>query len=106
MTKGEAAHALVAWHFDHEPDLSHVIRFLGDDEMNESEPIKLLEVNGATIATGRVDVYTFAASDSDPFPVAIAEVTPAEYERIRVHDPTIPLPRDWSLDCAQEIRRF
>lgn len=40
-----------------EPDLTHVIRIVGDNEDAPDEPIKLLEVNAATVATGSVEPY-------------------------------------------------
>jgi hypothetical protein len=98
-TKDEAVRELAEWHFGVEPDLTLVIRIVGDDEDAVDEPIKLLEVNAATVATGSVEPYAFAASASVPFPTVIAEITPEEYERIRRDE--IKLPTGWSLNKTQ-----
>ncbi len=102
-TKDEAARELADWHFGVEPDLKRVIRIVTDDEDSVGEPIKLLEVNEGTVATGSVEAFAFAPSTSVPFPVVIAEVTPEEYERIERKE--IALPEGWSLSKAQLFER-
>lgn len=102
-TKDEAARELAEWHFGVEPDLTQVIRIVGDHEDAPGEPIKLLEVNAATVATGSVEPFAFAATESVPFPTVIAEVTPEEYERIRRNE--IELPAGWSLAKTQLFSR-
>ncbi len=101
--KDEAAEELANWHFGVEPFLERVVRILGDNEDAPGEPIKLLEVNGATVATGSVEVFAFAPSKSVPFPITIAEVTPEEFERIRRAE--LPLPRGWSLENSKDFLR-
>jgi len=102
-TKDEAARELAAWHFGVEPYLERVIRILAENEDEPGEPIKLLEVNGATVATGNVEAFAFAPSKSLPFPITIAEVTPEEFERIARHE--LPLPRGWSLENSEQFPR-
>jgi hypothetical protein len=102
-TKDEAARELAEWHFGVEPDLKQVIRIVTDDEDAPNEPIKLLEVNAATVATGSVEAFAFAPSASVPFPTVIAEVTPEEYERIQRNE--IKLPKGWSLTKMQLFER-
>jgi hypothetical protein len=102
-TKDEAAKELADWHFGIEPELTRVIRFVADNEDAPGEPIKLLEVNAATVATGSVEPFAFAPSASVPFPTAIAEVTPEEFERIKRNE--LPLPRGWSLAKSQLFER-
>lgn len=101
--KDEAAEELANWHFGVEPFLERVIRILADNEDEPGEPIKLLEVNGATVATGSVEPFAFAPSKSVPFPITIAEVTPEEFERIARAE--LPLPRGWSLENAKHFPR-
>jgi hypothetical protein len=103
QAKDEAARALADWHFGVEPDLLEVIRIVTDREDEPNEPIKLLEVNAATIATGSVEPFAFAPSSSTPFGTVIAEVTPEEFERIRRDE--LKLPNGWSLDNAQSFPR-
>ena len=102
-TKDEAVRELAEWHFGVEPELTQVIRIVADDEDAPDEPIKLLEVNAATVSTGSVEPYAFAASASLPFPTVIAEITPEEYERIRRDE--IKLPTGWSLTKTQLFKR-
>jgi hypothetical protein len=54
--KDAAAKDLVNHHFAVEPDLRAVYRILGEDETAAREPIKLFEINGATVATGTVEI--------------------------------------------------
>jgi hypothetical protein len=103
LTKDEAARELAEWHFGVEPDLQKVIRIVSDNEDEPDEPIKLLEVNAATVATGSVEPYAFAPSPSVPFPTVIAEITPDEYERVRQNE--IRLPAGWSLARTQLFER-
>jgi hypothetical protein len=102
-TKDETARELAEWHFGVEPDLTLVIRIVADDEDAPDEPIKLLEVNAATVATGSVEPFAFAPSESVPFPTVIAEVTPDEYESIKHKQ--IELPTGWSLTGSQPFTR-
>jgi hypothetical protein len=102
-TKNETVRELAEWHFGVEPDLKQVIRIVADNEDASDEPIKLLEVNAATVATGSVEPYAFAPSTAVPFPTVIAEVTPEEYERIQRNE--IKLPKGWSLSKAQLFTR-
>jgi hypothetical protein len=103
VTKDQATHDLAMWHFGVEPDLRQVIRIVADNEDAAGEPIKLLEVNAATVATGSVEPYAFAGSASVPFSTVIAEVTPEEFDRIRRNE--IKLPKGWSLDRSQLFER-
>jgi hypothetical protein len=102
-TKDEAARELATWHFGIEPELARVVRILTDNEDEPGEPIKLLEVNAATVATGSVEPYAFAPSASVPFATAIAEVTPEEFERIQRNE--LALPPGWSLTKIQVFER-
>lgn len=102
-TKDDAARRLIDWHFQVEPYLSEVYRILIDDEDSEEEPIRLLEVNSATVPTGTVETYVFAPSDEIPFKVAIAEITPEELQDLLDRPET--LPNGWDLTKAQRFDR-
>lgn len=101
--KDEVAARLIAWHFRIEPDLSAVYRILSASEDATGEPIKLLEVNGATVDTGRVVPFAFGPAGDITYPSVVAEVTPAEMDAIRRH--AIALPAGWSLENAREFLR-
>lgn len=102
-SKKEAAERLIAWHFEVEPELLEVFRIVSDDEEAQGEPIKLLEVNAATFATGSIEPFSFAPSDDVPYRTVIAEITPEELERVRRKE--IALPPGWSLEKAEAKQR-
>jgi hypothetical protein len=102
-TKDEAAEELAFWHFGVEPYLERVVRIVVENEDAPGEPIKLLEVNSATVATGSVELFAFAPTASVPFATSIAEVTPEEFERIQRNE--LPLPQGWSLAKIQTFER-
>jgi len=101
--KDAAAKDLVNHHFAVEPDLRAVYRILGEDETAAREPIKLLEINGATVATGTVEVFEFGPTKDTPYWVQIAEITPEEFDKLQ-NDPRT-LPRGWDLGRAQKYER-
>ncbi|HKY41318.1 MAG TPA: hypothetical protein VJN18_35540 [Polyangiaceae bacterium] len=102
-TKDETVRELAAWHFGVEPELTQVIRIVGENENEPDEPIKLLEINAATVSTGSVEPFAFAPSASVPFPTLIAEVSPEEFEKISRQE--LRLPDGWSLAGAEHFKR-
>ena len=101
--KDEVAERLIAWHFRIEPDLLAIYRFISPNEDTLGEPIKLLEVNSATVETGRVVPFAFGPADDITYPSVVAEVTPVEMDAIR--SSKIALPAGWSLANAKEYLR-
>jgi hypothetical protein len=102
-SKKEAADSLIDWHFHMEPELVEVYRFVSDNEDAPEEPIKLLEVNAATFASGSVDPFSFAPSTETPYRTVVAEITPEELERVRRNE--IRLPSGWRLEKAERRKR-
>lgn len=101
--KDEVAARLIAWHFRIEPELRAIYRIISSNEDIAGEPIKLLEVNAASVETGRVVPFAFGSSGDITYPCVIAEVTPAEMDAIRQRK--IALPAGWSLETARELLR-
>ena len=101
--KDDAARALIDWHFEIEPDLEEVFLVVGDDETAADEPIKLLEVNAATVPTGSVEPFAFAPAGDIPYRVVVAEITPQELKEI-IASPH-RLPRGWDLRRAKRFTR-
>ncbi|HEY6558523.1 MAG TPA: hypothetical protein VI072_14675 [Polyangiaceae bacterium] len=64
-TKEDAVRELAEWHFSVEPDLKQVIRIVGEKEDEPNEPIKLLEIHAATVATGSVEAFAFGLRVTD-----------------------------------------
>jgi len=102
-TKDAAARRLIEWHFTVEPELREVYRIVMDNEASQEEPIRLLEVNAATVPTGSVEPFTFSATEEIPFRTVIAEITPEELEALRAHPET--LPKGWNLSQAERFVR-
>ncbi len=102
-SKDKIARELIVAHFRIEPHLQVVYRVMTENETSATEPIKLLEVNAATVATGEVTPFEFAPTHDVPFPTIIAEVTPAEFEALQ--GGRSRLPRGWSLDHAERFTR-
>ena len=101
--KDAAARRLIEWHFTVEPELREVYRIVGDNEESGEEPIRLLEVNAATVSTGSVEPFAFSPTEEIPFRTVIAEITPEELESLRRHPET--LPEGWNLSRAQRFVR-
>ena len=103
QSKDDVARNLIHCHFRIEPDLSLIYRVRSEREDDPDEPIKLIEVNDYTLATGMVDAFRFARTKEFPFPTVIAEITPGEHQQLRAGK--LPLPRGWSLDGADVYER-
>ena len=101
--KDQVAFDLVKSHFDVEPHLKEIWRIDNENEFSPTEPIKLLEVNVATVATGSITPFEFAPTQEVPFPTLVAEVTPEEFEKLSA-DPQ-RLPAGWSLRTAKKFTR-
>lgn len=102
-SKDAAARRLIDWHFSVEPELREVYRIVMDDEGSQEEPIRLLEVNAATVPTGSVEPFAFSPTAEIPFRTVIAEVTPEELESLRSKPET--LPKGWDLSRAERFVR-
>jgi hypothetical protein len=95
-TKDEAARLLAHKHREIEVGISQILRVTGRAEVEvlPAEPIKLLEVNADTVPSGILPIYFAAAPESGiPFPTAIVEVTPEEFQRIQAKE--LELPAGW-----------
>ena len=96
--KAVIARELARRHFDVEPGMSRIFTII-DGTVNEElpdVPIKLLEVNYATVPAGVLPLYIAPApAYGIPFPSVIVEVTPEEFERIETN--RLPLPTGWSI---------
>jgi hypothetical protein len=97
--KREAARRLAQFHYLVEDGMATIYRLVSPTE-TESEPIKLLEINRDTVATGIMPLGFGAAPDRGiPYPSVIVEVTPEEYEQLRSGG--LNLPNEWRI--AEEI---
>ena len=97
--KAKAARELAKKHFQVEPGLTKIIRFSGaaQTEFLPAEPIKLLEVNRDTVASGVMPLHFGPAPASGiSFSSVIVEVTPEEYEKIKKKE--LLLPQGWRTE--------
>jgi hypothetical protein len=102
-SKDDVARELVDAHFRVEPALSRIYRIRSEREDDPREPIKLLEVNANTVATGTVDTFAFASTPEFPAATVVAEITPEEHALLE--EGKIALPAGWSLKGAETFER-
>ena len=101
MTKEEVIPELLEWHFQVDPEMVKVYRFLSPNEEDAREPIKFLEVSPDTPASGSVMTFTFGGTEEIPFLTTIATITPHEMEQVQRKE--IPLPPGWNWDEKQDL---
>jgi hypothetical protein len=97
-SKDTVAKKIARKHFEIEVGLTHIFRINGpgDVEANDLEPIKLLEVNEATVPSGLMPLHFGAAPAAGiPYPSVIVEVTPKEYEQLVSQ--AVTLPKGWTI---------
>lgn len=98
LTREEQARILADAHYRVEPGIKGIFRISAPAEAESlpGEPIKLLEVNEFSIASGIMPLYFGAAPGRGIHcPSVIVEVTPGEFDRIRRRELT--LPDGWTL---------
>ena len=98
LNKDDVASKLANLHFQIEPGISRIfkIREKPDQEVLPSCPIKLLEINAATVPSGVMPLHFGPVPTSGiPFPSVIIEVTPEEFEHIKTKK--LKLPKGWTI---------
>jgi hypothetical protein len=76
--------------------MKRIFRIVGPDESHPREPIKLLEVNRNTIASGIVPLHFGPhAATGVCYPTVIVEITPEEF--LELQRKRLALPDHWSL---------
>jgi hypothetical protein len=96
--KDEVAKMLARKHYDIEPGITRIFKLQDKPEFEGllSAPIKLLEVNVDTSSSGIMPLYFGPVPSSGiPYPSVIVEVTPDEFERIKVQE--LKLPDGWTI---------
>jgi hypothetical protein len=95
--KEQARKNLAKMHYEMEPGITQIHGLFGSGtiETRPTEPIKLLEVNRHTIASGITPLGFDPVRASGMFPSIIIEVTPDEFEKIKRKE--LPLPHGWIL---------
>ena len=97
-SKDEAARELARLGYEVESELAHVYRVPvpPGTEVDPAEPIKLLEVNAATVPFGVMPLrFAPAASIGIPYATIMVEVTPDEFELLTKHE--LHLPDGWKI---------
>ncbi len=103
-TKEEAIPALLEWHFQVDPRMTKVYRFLSPNEDDPREPIKFLEVSPDTPASGSVMPFTFGGSEELPYSTTVATITPEEMEQVVRNE--IPLPPGWNWNEKLDMTEY
>ncbi len=96
--KARVARELAKKHYEAETGLQRVFRLTGsaEVELRPIEPIKLLEVNTNTVASGVLPVqFGPAPANGVPYPSIIVEVSPEEFEKIKTQE--LRLPKGWQV---------
>lgn len=91
MDREKVAKELVDYHVIAEDEIVLAVMYARKGGDHQEEPIKLLEVNRATVPAGIMPVY-FGQTKEYP-PVVIIEVTEEEYRAVA--DGSLPLPDGW-----------
>jgi hypothetical protein len=101
--RAKNAEALARMHFSVEPGMKQIFRLHAPagKEQDQQEPIKLLEINEATVPAGMMPLY-FGPSPASgiAFPSMILEITPDEFEMVQSGQ--LALPEGWKL--GEELR--
>lgn len=96
--KDDVASRLALEHYRIEPGIVRILRLVRADGEEDAamEPVKLLEVNEHTIATG-IQPLQFGPVTARGItcPSVIIEVTPSEYDQIGKGD--LRLPNHWKI---------
>jgi hypothetical protein len=93
--KDEIARTLANAHRSIESTITLIVRLRGPLEDDQSEPIKLLEVNTATSPSGIWPIAFTPDPPAVPYGSVVVEVTPDEYSAITKK--TLALPSGWTL---------
>ena len=100
-----AANNLANCHYQLEPGITQILRYRAQSNVQFAriEPIKLLEVNHNTVASGVLPLFFGPAPASGiPYPSVIVEVTPDEYKKIQLRE--LKLPAGW--DVSEELPKL
>src|SRR5262249_33095940 len=98
QSKDDEARILAEDHYQVEPGMLQIFRLVGNPETESrpDEPIKLLEVNEATIPTGIMPLKIDAiAAWGLRFPIIIVQITPEEFEQLQKRQ--LQLPNGWAI---------
>jgi hypothetical protein len=93
--KMEYAKRLAKSHVEIEGTISGVAYITGSADKNADEPIKMLEINSATSASGFFPV-TFGSSGEIPYPSTVVEITPEEAKKLEKNQ-LDGWPKDWKV---------
>jgi hypothetical protein len=97
-SKDETANALASAHRRIDPNIQSIFRLVDTArETDPNEPVKLLEINQSSTATGIMPVYfTPAPGQGIHYSSVIIELHPSEWDQLQ--QGLISLPKNWNLD--------
>ncbi len=97
-SKDDEARDLAQRHYQIEPGITQILRITDrpDVEVSRAEPIKLLEVNQATVPSGIMPLqFGPDPASGIHYPSVIVEVTPEEFQKIQARE--LSLPPGWTI---------
>ncbi len=92
--KNQEAKILSKSHSEIEPGIKLIFCLCSQNENQDDEPIKLLEVNEDAVPTGVLPIE-FGPGGDIHFNSIIVELTPEEYEKLLNKE--LELPNDWEI---------
>jgi len=98
LDRAQVAQELATKHYESEPGITSIMRVLTtpEEEALFSEPIKLLEVNRDTVASGIMPLgFDPEPANGVPFSSVIIEITPEEWTGLQRG--ALALPHGWTL---------
>lgn len=96
--RDEVAKRLAHNHYEIEPGITRIFRLQDKPEFEglASTPIKLLEINADTAPSGIMPLHFGPVPGRGiPYSSVIVEVTPDEFERIKLEE--LRLPEGWTI---------
>lgn len=92
-----AVQTLAQWHFESEERPQRIFCFPDP----AAQVVRLLEVTYLVPETGEFYPIEFGPTAEMPYRTVVAQVTPAEWERIQTGE--MPLPAGWNLATRWEV---
>lgn len=97
LTKAQTAQSLATAHFRMDQGISRIFRLVGPKESENSDPVKLLEINSMTPEAGILPVALGpSVAHGIVYPTVVIEITPGEFDLLE-HG-ALQLPDGWKVE--------
>lgn len=101
--KADVAKRIASSHRQLEPEIAHIFRLEAPGkELDPKEPIKLLEINPNTVASGILPIgFSPHPPSGVPYPTVIVEIHTSEWPQLQAGQ--LKLPEGWTFDATQDL---